>query len=104
MRDQTDRDWLKGWKQNDLGTALYLVPEDIGKSLRGSLVQDVTYGEARAIGGMRLAHEMKWIPHSHAGFTDILSRGGACGQPCTDSCVELGCLCNQATKRCESAL
>lgn len=105
MHDQTEQRWLGGWKQSDLGTALYLVPNEAGKQLRGSHVQDVTYDEARAIGGMRLAHALKWIPHSQATFSDIRPRGaGACGQPCTDSCVELGCLCNGITKLCEPAL
>ena len=103
MDDQTEKRWLTGWNQSDLGTALFLVPKDAGTGLHGSHVQDVTYHEARAIGGMRLAFAMKWIPHSQAVFSDIRG-GGPCGQPCTDSCVELGCLCNKVTGLCESAL
>jgi hypothetical protein len=102
MHDQTEQGWLKTSKQGEYGTALFLVPQ--GKEVRGSYAQDVTYDEARAIGGMRLARAMKWIPHSHASFDDIRSSSGACGQACEGSCVELGCLCNETTKKCQSAL
>ncbi len=96
MKNQTDPSSLLNLDPNEIGTGLFLVPDpnqaDYGAATKLT-VQDITYGEAVVRGTFSMA--FKWIK----GGTKIPNK--PCGQPCVASCVEIGCLCNYATGRCE---
>ena len=111
MYDQTDPQQTANVAPDELGTGLFLVPPPnpfpttraIGV-LVASQILDVTYRECRVIAALRDAHAMKWVPHRVGLFGDLQATRGTCGQPCTGTCVEIGCLCNEITHRCQSAL
>ena len=104
MDDQTEQSWLRNSSPGQLGTAILLVPlrdPERPHLFEAIDMSDVTYGDAKLTAQSRDAEAVKWVPHFIADYTTL--RMTACGDPCTKTCVEAGCICDKATKRCVRA-
>lgn len=95
MRDQTQAEWLKGMKSEDLGLGLVLVGVPAPRDVEKARVWDVTYDGMRAIAETALA--FRWIPYRirpRDALAEEIVRV-KCGGACQETCVHVGCLCHE---------
>ena len=96
--DQTDPHWLVGLSAGQLGTGLLLVKESSSDEVKKINQSSIGYLQFRTFAVSEHATAMKWIPHTIADETTVLSL--KCDGYCQRTCVRPGCICDSNRHRC----
>lgn len=96
MFDQTDIEWKRKATPADLGTGIVLLRSnspEIFKPSKKILIPNIRYDDLRDKVKELDATAMKWVPGFVASY-DKLQAAACAPTPCTDTCVEPGCICD----------
>jgi hypothetical protein len=111
MQNQTEELWLTGSSPAELGTGIFVFPQDksaefgpatwvqpIKSDMHGpltkALVSPVIYGECVKRGEKDGVLAYRWVPQSIAPYPVVLAAAQSCSRvPCVRRCASYGCLC-----------
>jgi hypothetical protein len=98
ISDQTDPQWLVGLSADQLGTGLLLVKQAGSEDTEKTNKSNIVYSQFRTDAVHQQAIAIKWVPHTIADETTVLSL--KCDGYCEATCVKPGCICDSNNHRC----